>query len=122
MTIQSDYDTAIRTFREEWQRITIRAMQEAFGMIDAPAAPRAAPTTEPKRKFGAKRDPAALAKLTDDLSFYIEKNPGKRIEEIAEVMGESTKDLALPIQKLLAAKRIKRTGTRRATRYFPRSK
>ena len=122
MTIQSDYDTAIRTFREEWQRITIRAMQEAFGMIDTPAAPRAALTTEPKRKFGAKRDPAALAKLTDDLGFYIEKHPGKRIEEIAEAMGESTKDLALPVKKLLGAKRISTRGQKRATRYFPRSK
>lgn len=120
MTIQSDYDTAIRTFREEWQRITIRAMREAFGMIDAPAAPKAAPTTEPKRKFGAKRDPAELAALTDALGDYISKHPGMRIEEIGAALQLPTKDLVLPVQKLLAAKRIKRTGTRRATKYFPR--
>lgn len=41
-----------------------------------------------------------------------------RIEEINREMGTSTKELALPIRKLIAAKAIKSVGAKRSTKYF----
>jgi hypothetical protein len=72
-----------------------------------------------KRGAGEKRPAAELAKLTDKLAAYIKAHPGQRIEQINKAMGVETKELALPVKKLLAAKTIKSKGQKRATTYFP---
>jgi len=51
----------------------------------------------------------------------VTKKPGLRIEQINAELGTTKKDLALPIRKLLAAKAIRSTGTRRSTKYFAAS-
>lgn len=79
----------------------------------APAAAAAA-----KRKAGQKRSPDEIAKTTDKLLSYISKNSGQRIEEIAKGVGNSTKELTLPVKKLLNDKKIVAKGEKRATRYF----
>jgi hypothetical protein len=71
------------------------------------------------RPAGAKRPPAELAKLTDRLGDYIRSNPGQRMEAIGKAMGKPTRELNLPIKKLLAAKKIRSEGHKRATEYFP---
>jgi len=70
------------------------------------------------RRKGAKRDPQELEALTEKLNVYVKAHGGQRIEQIAQGMGTSTKELALPAKKLLATKKIRTTGTRRATKYF----
>lgn len=87
----------------------------------APAA-KASVSRKPaavKRAPGAKRPPAELAKLVDRLGEYIKGHPGQRMETIGKAMGEPTKELNLPIKKLLAAKKIRSEGQKRATEYFP---
>jgi hypothetical protein len=95
----------------------------------APAtkATRPAPTAKtsfskraaaPKRASGEKRPPAELAKLTEKLGEYIKAHPGLRIEPIGKALSTPTKDLSLPIKKLLAAKKIRSEGQKRATEYF----
>lgn len=46
-------------------------------------------------------------------------NPGKGAEQICPALRVSTRELAMPMKKLLASKHITRKGMRRATRYFP---
>ncbi len=82
------------------------------------AAPKAAAAS--KRKPGAKRAPEEIQQTTDKLLARISQNPGERIEEIAKALGTTTKDLTLPVKKLLSDKKIRSQGTRRATKYFPR--
>lgn len=72
------------------------------------------------RSKGAKRAPEEIEATTKTLLAAIKKSPGQRIEEIGKSIGVSTKELALPVAKLFAAKAIKTTGQRRATKYFPR--
>ena len=43
---------------------------------------------------------------------------GLRIEQIHKELGTTTKDLALPIRKLIAEKRIKTKGQKRSTTYY----
>ena len=74
------------------------------------------------RGRGGKRSPKALASLTGKLGSAIAARPGLRIEEIGKRMGARTKDLALPIRKLLASGAIRRTGQKRATKYFSAKK
>jgi hypothetical protein len=72
------------------------------------------------RRKGQKRDPKLIAATTDKLHSEISSKPGQRIEEIGKALGISTKELALPIKKLLEGKRIRKSGQKRATQYYPR--
>ena len=75
-----------------------------------------------RRKKGAKRAPAELAKIEAALHAFIKRTPGKRVEEINKALRTSTSDVAGPLSKLIAKKRVRRTGQKRASRYFPTGK
>ena len=72
-----------------------------------------------RRRRRLKRSPRILAKLEHTLLSEISKNPGQRIESIGKKLGVPTKDLNLPIKKLIEAKKIKKRGEKRATEYLP---
>ena len=89
------------------------------GRRGAPSLPAAKGGARLRAK-GAKRSPDELEELTGQLLAYVKSNPGQRIEQIAEGMGTSTKELNLPAKKLLGSKALKTRGHKRATQYFPR--
>ena len=82
------------------------------GVAAAPASRRLAK--------GAKRPPDEIVKLTAQLLDYVKANKGERIEQIAKGMGVSTRELNLPVKKLIAGKSIRTRGQKRATQYFPK--
>lgn len=71
------------------------------------------------RGRGAKRTGEELEKLSEDFLAFVHKNPGLRIEQINKQLGTSTKDLALPIRKMIADGTLKVKGKKRSTAYFP---
>lgn len=91
------------------------------GRVVAAGRPaRGATRAVASRSKGAKRPPGEIETLTGELASYIKSNPGQRIEQIAKGIGTSTKELTLPVKKLLAKKAIKTRGQKRATQYFPK--
>lgn len=141
-TMQAQIDAAVRDFILKIQRIGMTHAAIMLGDLTvsmhdvasesgdfAPAPPPPAPAAGKKyvvrvvhddtRKPGAKRPPSVLRGLTDALAVTIANNPGERIEPLAKIMGlASSTPLQLPIAKLLRAHRIRKQGTRRATRYW----
>jgi hypothetical protein len=77
---------------------------------------RRVPAARPK---GAKRSPGELEKLRSRVLSWIQTNPGNNVEGVAKALNLTTKELALPVKHLLAAKAIKKRGKRRATKYYP---
>ena len=74
----------------------------------------------PKRgskKRGGKRTSAELEEMASQLLSFVDSNPASNIEEIGRGTGIPTKDLALPVKKLLGEGRLKKKGQKRATRY-----
>ncbi len=69
---------------------------------------------------GAKRPPDEIVKLTSHLLEYVKGHKGERIEQIAKGMGVSTRELNLPVKKLISGKSIRTRGQKRATQYFPK--
>lgn len=111
-------EQCVQEFTEEVQEIArrqaIEAVEQALAGGGVPArAKRAA------KKPGAKRSPKQIQKTVEVLLGYIKKHKGERIEQIGKGLGIVTKDLNLPVEKLLAGKKIKSKGRKRATRYFP---
>lgn len=74
----------------------------------------------PKRKAGEKRTAQQLARITEQVYNHIKSNGGHGVEQIAKALATSTKEVTLPIRKLLAEKKIGSKGQKRATRYFSR--
>ncbi|HSR98635.1 MAG TPA: hypothetical protein VLM79_16375, partial [Kofleriaceae bacterium] len=73
----------------------------------------------PRGGRGAKRTAADLEALSSKFASYVRANPGLRIEQINKELGTTTKDLALPIRKLISDGMIKAKGKKRSTTYFP---
>lgn len=70
------------------------------------------------RRKGAKRTGDELDKLADAFHLYVAKHPGLRIEQINKELDTSTKDLALPIRKMISEGSLKTKGSKRSTTYF----
>ena len=73
----------------------------------------------PPGRRGEKRTAEDLEALAGKLAAFVKANPGLRIEQINKELGTTTKDLALPIRKLVAESVIATKGQKRSTTYFP---
>jgi len=68
---------------------------------------------------GNRRSPEEIDRAAQALLSEIQSNPGLRVEQIGRALGAATKDLSLPLKKLLSQRMVRSEGQRRATRYFP---
>jgi len=104
-------------------QITELARAAARDMIDEALGKGAKLTGRGRvRGRGAKRTSDELDKLAEQFHAFVAKHPGLRIEQINKQLGTTTKDLALPIRKLIAEGAIKTKGEKRSTTYFPGDK
>jgi len=75
-----------------------------------------------KNGNAAKRTPAQLERIATRALANITKKPGQGIEAIAKTLKLDTKELSVPVRKLIADKAVRSKGDRRATTYFPKGK
>lgn len=125
--LQSDIQRLVDGFVVQVTELARRAAMDTLenalgrgGKAGAGGAVRSGRATRGGR--GAKRTADELEKLQSDFLAFVHKNPGLRIEQINKELGSSTKDLALPIRKLVADGSLKVKGKKRSTTYFPGSK
>ena len=64
-----------------------------------------------------KRSDSDIQKLMDKFVGFVKKNPGLRIEQINAQLGTSTKDLVIPVRRLVASKLVRTKGEKRSTTY-----
>jgi hypothetical protein len=87
------------------------------------AAAAVAPVTSAKlsfkRKKGSKRSPEQLAAIDAAILAYVKTNPGQGNEHMGKALGVPTNDLKLRVLGLVGNKKLKKTGLKRATKYFP---
>jgi hypothetical protein len=116
IAFQRDMDRVVSSFVEQVtelaRRAAIEQVQRALGAASMPRTQRS------RMDPGAKRAPDELDRLRDQFVAFVSSNPGLRIEQINQQLGTSTKDLALPIRKLIAEGTIKTKGKKRSTTYF----
>jgi len=125
----TDLDHAIRQRVEDFvQEMTELVRQAALQSVSAAlgtpsaAAPRAKGGKRASAAFVAKRGGKRTAKELEQqgsaIVTMIRQTPGIRADQLAKAMGVMTRDLALPIKKLLAERAITKKGQKRATAYF----
>ena len=127
----SDFQTEMnRTVQDFVAQITELARRAAITTLESAFGERAGrggaaalldgigQVGRPRGGRGAKRTAADLEALSEQVAVFIKSNPGLRIEQINKEMGTTTKDLALPIRKLIADGAISAKGQKRSTTYF----
>lgn len=93
-----------------------RGATSALPVMAAPSGGRA---NLARRVKGAKRPQNEIEKTKDRVHEFIRSNPGLRIEQINKELGTSTRDLSLPLKKLISDGQIRSEGEKRSTQYFP---
>jgi hypothetical protein len=114
------------------RRAAINTLESAFnGRAAGNSAPPAGATLatarvaragRPRGGRGAKRTAADLEVLSEKFASFVKASPGLRIEQINKELGTTTKDLALPIRKLIADGMVTAKGQKRSTTYSPGKK
>lgn len=119
--LQSELNKRISAFAADIAALVreaaLEAAKDAFKGHGSTATK--ARNSKPSRSRGGRRSPDELETIAAKLEGYIKANPGQRIEQIGKGLGLPTKELTRPVTKLLASKAIKKTGDRRATKYYP---
>jgi len=129
---QNDMNHAVQGFvaqiTELARRAAIDTLESAFGgkvsRSSGPPAtvPRATATVvragRPRGGRGVKRALADLEALSEKFAAFVKASPGLRIEQINKELGTTTKELALPIRKLIADGMVSTKGMKRSTTYF----
>jgi hypothetical protein len=87
------------------------------GQTSATAAAILPRAGRPRGGKGVKRTPAELVELSEKVVSFIKANPGLRIEQINKEIGTTTKDLALPLRKLVSEGYLTAKGQKRSTTY-----
>jgi hypothetical protein len=108
------------------RRAALNTLEATFASHGAGRAPTVAPPRGPvpvavgrSRGRGAKRRPEDLEALSNQFASFVKSHPGLRIEQINKELGTTTKELALPIRKLIAEGLISAKGKKRSTTYSP---
>ena len=127
-------DNFVTDLANIWRRAALEAMTGASGASDASSdtgngnqRKRSSangdmfterPSRKPRQVKGGKRAPELLEQVSTSFAEFVAKNPGLRIEQINKQLGTTTKDLRLPIRKLIEDGVIKAKGLLRSTTYF----
>lgn len=116
IAFQRDMDRVVSSFVEQVtelaRRAAIEQVQRALGAASTPRTPRS------RASRSGKRAADELDRLRDQFVAFVSSNPGLRIEQINQQLGTTTKDLALPIRKLIADGTVNTKGKKRSTAYF----
>jgi hypothetical protein len=131
---QSDMSRTVQGFvaqiAELARRAALDTLESAFNGRSTRGAPviAALPAVtngragRPRGGRGAKRTAADIEAMSAKFASFVKANPGLRIEQINKELATTTKDLALPIRKLIADRVVATKGQKRSTTYFPGKK
>ncbi len=106
------------------RQAALESVSEALGGQAAPGVARRRGGRPPRprmRRRGGKRSPEEIEATTHRVLEYVRQNPGHGVEQMATDLGASTKDLTLPIKKLLGNGDLLTEGQKRATKYYATS-
>jgi len=95
------------------------AQQRALAGARPPAPAAHAPGSNGVRGKGEKRASDEIERTKLRVLDFVRRNPGLRVEQINRELGTTTRELVLPLRKLIAEGQLRSEGEKRSTQYFP---
>lgn len=105
------------------KQAALESVRSALGDSAAPTRrgpgrpPSKAKVGRPKSR-GGKRTSEQVDQMAARVLTYVKSNPGEGLEAIGKHLGIATKELKLPVIKLLGTRQLKKSGQKRGTKYF----
>lgn len=117
--IQRELQGRIEAFAVDVTAILQRAVADAVAeAIGSPARGASRTSVSAKSKDAAgRRTRQRVQQEAGTLLKEVQRKGDRRMEEIAKSLRTSTKALVTPMKKLLAAKKVKKSGLARGTKY-----
>ena len=115
-SLAEQIDKLVREHLEQVQTEAAGAVQRAFAARTTTKAPKPRPT---KRAPSKRRDPKEVAELAERLHARIVAEPGESMAVHSRKLGASVRELHRPMTLLRRAGRLRTTGVRNDTRYYP---
>jgi len=127
--MQNDIRTLVDDFTTQLEQMIRRtALEQVVVALGGGATPaRRGPGRPPKAAGsapirpaakGGKRDAASLDEMGVGILAFVKSNPGQGAIEIAAALKTDVGTIRLPMQKLLADRKVRTQGQRRGTKYF----
>lgn len=113
--IRACIDSFVEELTALVRQAAVESVREALG--SAPSAKRRGRARAAAGRKRLRRSATSLDSLSSRLLSHVKANPGQGITEIAAALGATSKELRLPVQKLLGEKKLRTTGQRRGTKY-----
>jgi hypothetical protein len=115
----SDFQTEMNRLVSGFvNQISTLARQAAIDTLERALANGHGGHSDGARRRGEKRSSDELDELATEFYDFVLRHPGLRIEQINKQLDTTTRDLMLPIRKMIADGALKTKGTRRSTTYF----
>jgi hypothetical protein len=130
--ISSKIDQLIQEFAVDLRAAIAEEAAAAFAQIAGGRSASFAPAAKRGRKptavaAASSKDGGRVRRSSEDLEkqsslilAYIKKNPGQRAEQIGAALSLASREMMLPIAKLLEEKKLSKKGVKRATAYSAR--
>lgn len=108
------------------RRAALDSVMEALGgsgpaTVTRPRPAKSSAVAAQSRDRGGKRSPEEIVRTIQLVQDHVQQNPGQGVEQIAKEIGLPTKELTLPIKKLVGNGSLVTEGQKRATKYYPAS-
>lgn len=128
--LDSEIRSRIETFLEEISSLLKQAALESVraALGDGATPVQRGPGRPPKsagarsvgrpRGGGGKRSSEQVDEMASRILAYVKTNAGESLEAISRAIGVPTKEMKLPVIKLLSTRQLKKTGQKRGTKYF----
>jgi hypothetical protein len=117
--LQHQVNARVEAFVAEITELARAAAYQALSAgLDTPVAGGRSVTAAIRGRRGGKRTADEIAQMAEAFLAHVTANPGQRMEHIAKELGLPTPELTLPVKKLLADRKLRVEGQKRATQYY----
>jgi len=124
-TIDTKIQARIESFAHELSELVkqaaVESVQEALngsGPTRRGRKPRAKAVAKRGSSRSSRRSSEQVADLGKTILAHVKSNQGHRLEEISAALKTPSKELKRPVALLLEAKKLKKRGQKRGTKYF----